>query len=285
MIAFRCAVYGKDTYIYDVIPAKTDEALRKIPQWLDAWVAKGRITRPQADEALRRVHATRSLAECVTDADVAIEVVPEIPELKQKVWADIDAAAPAKTYITTNTSSLKVSDFLGGVRRKDKTFSLNFTLPIEDDLVEAMWNPHTSEDTKALARAFLDSLELVRVETLKEQNGYSFNRIWRAIKKESLRIVDQGYCGYQDVDRAFMLAMGAKFGPFMLMDLAGLDVIKKVEETYYRESGDPSDKPPKVLSDLVEKGHLGVKTGQGFYKYPDAEYKRPGWLYRRDKAK
>jgi 3-hydroxybutyryl-CoA dehydrogenase len=113
-----------------------------------------------------------------------------------------------------------------------------------------------------------------------EATGYIFNRLWRAIKKASLYIVDKGYASFEDVDRAFMIGIPAPFGPFMGMDTIGLDVILAIEEQWYRESGDESDKPPKILVEKVKKGELGVKTGKGFYQYPNPSFKRPGWLKR-----
>jgi len=123
-------------------------------------------------------------------------------------------------------------------------------------------------------------LGLTPVTVNGEVTGYIFNRLWRAIKKASLYLVDKGYASFEDVDRAFMIGIPAPFGPFMGMDAVGLDVILAIEEQWYRESGDESDKPPKILVEKVKKGELGVKTGKGFYQYPNASFKRPGWLKR-----
>jgi 3-hydroxybutyryl-CoA dehydrogenase len=104
--------------------------------------------------------------------------------------------------------------------------------------------------------------------------------LWRAIKKASLYLVDKGYASFEGVDIAFMIGIPAPFGPFMGMDTFGLDVILATEEQWYRESGDESDKPPQILVEKVKNRELGVKTGKGFYQYPNPSYKRLGWLRR-----
>ena len=280
MIAFRCALAGKHPYIYDVLPGRLDEAGQKIRQWLRERVSQGRLTEEEAEAALGRVHVCRTLADCVADADLVIEVVSEKLDLKRRVWAEIDSLAPAKTILSSNTSSFRLSEMYVDVKRKDRTYTQNFQLPLEDDVVEVMWGPETSEDTRRAAKTFLKSIGMIVLETKKENKGYSWNRTWRAIKKEVLRLVDQGYSDVDDLDRAFMLVLGCKMGPFQIMDYAGLDVIRDVEISYYEDSGDPSDKPPKILEDLVAKGHYGVKTGKGFYTYPNPDFERPGWLYK-----
>jgi 3-hydroxybutyryl-CoA dehydrogenase len=277
-IAFRCAVAGLLVSAYDILPAKRDEGMQSICGWLELRVSDGRLSRAQSVAALDRLRICSTLADCVREADLVIEVVPEQLDLKQKVWAEIDRLAPEKTLLTADTSSLKSSVLGRDVRRKDRTFTLNFGFPVEDDAVELMWNDHTSEPTKDAARRFLVSMGMIYAETRKEITGFSFNRTWRAVKKECLRLVDQGYVDLQDLDREFILELGTRYGPFQRMDKIGLDVVLQIEETYYRDSGDPSDKPPKLLTDLVAAGHLGVKSGRGFYGYPNPEYEEPGWL-------
>ena len=280
-IAFRCVLAGRRTCLYDVSQAHLDAALHKIRSWLDERVGLGRLGPEKAESSWARLHPCDTLSECVADADIVIEAVPEILELKQAVWAEIDGLAPARALLATNSSSLRSSAIGRDVRRKDKIFNLNFGQPAEDDHVEVMWNAHTSAETKEAALAFLDSLRFIPLVTHKEISGFSLNRIWRAVKKEALRLVDEGYCDFQDIDRGSVLVFGWSRGPFQLMDAIGLDVVRDIELSYYAESGDESDKPPKLLEDLVAKGHLGVKTGQGFYAYPHPAFEHPGWLHRR----
>ena len=141
-----------------------------------------------------------------------------------------------------------------------------------------MWNSETSEETKEMALAFLLAQENVPIVTEKEIKGFSLNRVWRAMKKECLKLWAQNYIKPEDLDRAFMLEWGTPHGPFGLMDKVGLDIVKQIELTYYAESGDPSDIPPKKLDEYIEKGWLGEKTGRGFYTYPNPAYLEENFL-------
>lgn len=279
-IAFRCVLAGRQTFLYDVSRAQLGLALHKIRRWLDGRVEKGELPPEEAQSSWAALHPCESLSECVADADIVIEAVPEKLDLKQAVWTQIDDLAPPETILTTNSSSLRSSVIGRDVRRKDKTFNLNFGQPAEDDHVEVMWNVHTSAETKEAVLSFLSSMGFVPLVTHKEISGFSVNRIWRAVKKEALHLADQGYCDFQDIDRGSIMVLGWSQGPFQLMDAIGLDVIRDIELSYYAESGDESDRPPRLLEDLVARGHLGVKSGQGFYSYPHPEFERPGWLHR-----
>jgi 3-hydroxybutyryl-CoA dehydrogenase len=110
-----------------------------------------------------------------------------------------------------------------------------------------------------------------------ESKGFIINRVWRAIKREALRVVDEGHADPEDVDRLFALFWGIDQGPFGAMDVIGLDVIADIEDTYIAVATDPADRRSRVLHELVSEGMLGVKTGEGFYTYPDPAYATPGW--------
>ncbi len=278
MLAFRCALHGKQVALVDVDRQVLERAGGKIAGWLEERVSRGELSRTEAEAVRARIVAHDALTEALADADIVIENVPEQLELKQTVWAQIDALAPEKTLLTTNSSSLRSSEIGAGVGRKDKTFNLNFMTPTEDDMVEVMWNDRTSAATREAALAFLASIRNIAIVTQREIKGFSLNRVWRAVKKECLRLWAEGYIDPHDLDRAFMLEWRTGYGPFGLMDKVGLDVVRDIELSYYRESGDESDLPPRALEEMVERGDLGEKSGRGFYEYPDPVYLRPGWL-------
>ncbi len=272
MLAYRCAVYGKSVALFDINEAVLTKAKEKITNWLEKYAAQGRYTFKEAEAYAAAISYHKDMASALDEADLAIECVPENLELKQRVWAEIDQAAPEKTFLTTNSSSLKSSEIGRDVARKGKTFNVNFMTPTEDDLVEVMWNQYTTEETKKYALDFLHSIDCVPTVTTKEIKGFSLNRVWRAIKKECLKLWAEGYIQPEDLDRAFMLEWDTADGPFGRMDKVGLDVIRDIELSYYRESGDPTDLPPQALEDLVAQGKLGEKSGEGFYTYPNPSY-------------
>jgi len=122
------------------------------------------------------------------------------------------------------------------------------------------------------------NIGLLPLMVMRESTGFIFNRIWHAIKMESMTVVESGVASIQDVDRAWMIATEMPIGPFGLMDMVGLDVIDQVARVYYDETKDEKDRPPALLTDKIKRGELGVKTGKGFYQYPNPRFQEPGFL-------
>lgn len=278
MLAFRSAIYGRRVLVYDLSDLALETAEKKIKAWLEERVKRNTLTDCDVTCIKNHLHFTSNIDQAFENTELIIENVPERLALKQSVWEEIDALAPPEALLTTNSSSLKSSDIGKHVNRKDKTFNLNFMTPTEDDLVEVMWNSSTSEDTKAKALAFLKAQQNIPIITQKEIKGFSLNRVWRMMKKECLKLWAGGYISPEDFDRAFMMEWNTAYGPFGQMDKVGLDIVYQIELTYYDESKDPSDLPPKALEEMVKQGRLGEKSGVGFYTYPNPAYLQKGWL-------
>ncbi|MHA2283604.1 MAG: 3-hydroxyacyl-CoA dehydrogenase family protein [Promethearchaeota archaeon] len=212
-----------------------------------------------------------TIAEAVKDVDLVIEAVPEKLELKREVFPEIDKAASSHTIIATNSSSIPISKIEDVVERKDKVMNIHFydlfMLPVAD----IMRGTETSEETFEKGRAWLESIEIIPLEVKKECYGFVMNRIWRAIKKDCLKIWAGGHADIETVDKAWKLFCQffskADLGPFQFMDRIGLDVVYDIEMSYFKNSGYPDDKPPESLKEMVEIGELGVKSGKGFYNY------------------
>ena len=141
-----------------------------------------------------------------------------------------------------------------------------------------MGHPGTAPATVETIVRFLRELGLVPILVRKEIMGYAHNRVWRAIKKEVLALLAGGHTTVDDIDRAWILDFGGEIGPCGIMDKIGLDVVRDIENVYYRVSGDPADRPPSFLEAMFDEGKLGVKSGAGFYDYPNPAYERAGWL-------
>jgi len=212
-----------------------------------------------------------TISEAVKDVDLVIEAVPEKLELKREVFPKIDKAASPHTIIVTNSSSIPISKIEDVVERKDKVMNIHFydlfTLPVAD----IMRGTQTSEDTFEKGRAWLESIEIIPLEVKKECYGFVMNRIWRAIKKDCLKIWAGGHADIETVDKAWKLFCQFfsknDFGPFQFMDRIGLDVVYDIEMSYFKNSGYPDDKPPDALKEMLERGELGVKSKKGFYNY------------------
>ncbi len=278
-IGLQGASYGYTTWIVGHSDKSLNQALHSITQELEARVKNRKITMNDKKAILNRIHLSRDMKECADSADLVIEAVPEQLDIKRETFSQLDRICPAHTILATNSSSIRISAIEDATNRPDKVLNTHFYPPIwERPMVELMRGTKTSDETIERVRQFALGIGLTPLLVLKESTGFLFNRVWRAIKKECLHIVDNGVASYEDVDRAWMIFTGMKIGPFGLMDLVGLDVVRDIEMEYYHESGDERDFPPMLLVDKVEKGELGVKTGKGFYTYPDPVFQQPSWL-------
>ena len=235
---------------------------------------------PPADveTMVARITPASSLADAVSDADLVIEAVREDLETKRQVFAELSRLAP-DAILATNSSSLPSSQLASAVTDPGRLLNTHFFAPIwQRPMVELMGSGATQPEVLDAVERFARSLGLVTARVRGDSKGFIINRVWRAVKRESLRVVDEGHADPADVDRLWMLFFGTPYGPFGIMDMVGLDVVADIETSYQRVATDPADQPSTVLHDKVAGGELGEKTGQGFYAHPEPEYLRPGWL-------
>lgn len=272
-IAFHCLLWDKEVYLYDIKPQALERAVGQIRALL-----ADKLGPDQVKSALSRLHPSNNLADCVASVELVIEAVYEDTEVKRQVFGEIDRLAPPRVLIGTYSSAIPSSRMAEVTSRPDKVFNINMGDPTEEPFAEIMVHPRTSRETMAAALEFARSVNMVPIVTKREIIGFTSNRVWRAVKKESLHLVANGYADFEDVDRAWMMLHTSPRGPFALMDRIGLDIIRAIEMQYYLESGDERDKPPQFLDNMIAQRRLGMKSGRGFYSYPDPEYRRPGWL-------
>ncbi len=279
LIAYRCAVSGYEVSLFGYTANDLDLGCQKLLFLFDT-----HLEEELAEKAKNKlVTCTTDIKKCVSDADLVIEAVPEVLEIKRKVWQIAGSAMSGSALICTNSSSQPCSRMADVLLHPELAFNVNFSNPVEDDLVEVMRCRNTADQTLITAVDFLRSLKMVPIVTLKEITGYSYNRIWRAIKRESLFLVGNGYADFQDIDRAWMMDYETDCGPFGTMDKVGLDVVRDIENLYYAESGNETDKPPAFLDEMINRNELGIKTNRGFYQYPNPAYKHPDWPKKKGK--
>lgn len=278
-IALQCALHGYTVWLMDTRPEALQKAAQAQAMELARWVEQQRVTIEEKEAVVGRIHFTTDLQEAVAQTGLVIEAVSENLELKRQVFAQLDTLCPAETILSTTSSSIRASALESATQRPEKVLNLHFYPPVwQRPMVEIMRGSATSDETVALARQFVLSIGLTPLMVNRESTGFIFNRVWRAVKKECLRIVAEGVASPEDVDRAWMLAVGGSIGPFGMMDMVGLDVVRDIENIYYAESGDPHDAPPQFLLEMIARGDLGVKTGKGFYTYPNPAFQASGWL-------
>ena len=249
-------------------------------EYVGQWAAEGQVADGEGRRIVGRMSFTGDMAEAAQGAGVVIEAVVERLEVKREVFRRLDELCPLGTLIATNSSSIRVSKIEDATSHPERVLNMHFySNPWRSRVLEIMRGTRTSDEAVERAATFSRSIGVTPLIVQRESTGFIFNRVWRAVKRECLRVVDEGVASFEDVDRAWMSLYGTSAGPFGLMDRVGLDVVRDIEMVYYGESGDPRDAPPRVLLEKIERGELGVKSGKGFYAYPNPSYMEPGWLH------
>lgn len=210
---------------------------------------------------------TSSLEEALDDAWLVVESVPEKLEIKIPLWGQIDQAAPPDTIFATNSSSYPSRLMAEKVRDKARLCNMHFYMPPEVNAVDLMSDGETDRGLLDTLLAVLPEFGVHPFEARKESTGFIFNRIWAAIKRESLAVVAEGVARPEDVDGMFKVNWGVPAGPFQMMDLVGLDVVLDIENHYAEEFPHLPKQVRELLQSYVDAGKLGVKTGEGFYSY------------------
>lgn len=278
-IAVQCAAYGYNVKGYDTVADSYTKTLEKIRATMKT-TGKGPTVPMEAwEKAAASVKVLTDMEECLKDADLVIEAVPEVLELKREVFATMDKLAPKHAILATNSSSIPISRIESATNRPERCINMHFYQPaVGFILCDIMGGTITLSEVIETARNFIRSLDLIPLKVNKEILGFCFNSVWRAIKKHVLFLACNGYVDFRDIDRAWMVFTGMPYGPFALMDMVGLDVVYDIEMSYYNESKDPRDIPPPSFKEMIDRNELGVKTGKGFYTYPNPEWARPDFL-------
>jgi len=277
-IAALTAFSGRTVRLFDAIPEAIDRAANRIEREILPAIAEARQISGDSAAARERLTFVPTLAEAVTGVDLVIEAVREDVDVKREVFADLSRLAPA-AILGTNSSSIRSAQVTDVVERPERLLNTHFFAPVwMRTLLELMTCGHTNDEVMQRTQAFGRSLGLVTPIITVQSKGFIINRIWRAVKRESLRVVDEGVATPEDIDRMWMIFFQTQQAPFGIMDMVGLDVARDIEWSYQRETFDPTDVPSPTLLRLIEEGKLGEKTGEGFYTHPNPAYKDPDFL-------
>jgi 3-hydroxybutyryl-CoA dehydrogenase len=263
------AAIGKSVVMYEPDPARAEAGRERIAGNLDRAVAKGRLTNDERDATMERLIATGDIDD-VADADLVIEAVFEDLAIKTDLWRDLDRRAPGQATFATNTSSISIGRLAAavGAERRARFAGMHFFSPVPVmPLVELIRSADTSDETVETIRALSAELDK-RVIVSADRPGFIVNRILMPFLAESMRALEQGVGTAEDIDAGARIGLNHPMGPLELADFIGLDVCLGVMRVLEDGLGLEHMRPPKVLVDLVEAGHLGQKTGRGFYTYP-----------------
>ncbi len=265
-IAQVAAEAGFAVVMRDVEEGFVQRGLKTIEKNLNRAVEKGKKTKEDANEVLNRIQGTTSLAE-FKDVDLVIEAVIENMGLKKELYKELDQTCPPQTVLASNTSGLSITEMASVTGRPEKVVGMHFFNPVPVmKLVEVIKGAATSEETFKLIMEVSAKMGKEPI-AVNEAPLFVVNRILVPMINEAAYVLMEGVAGPEDIDKGMMLGANHPIGPLALADLVGLDVLLAVQDTLYRETGDSKYRACPLIRKMVRAGHLGRKSGKGFYSY------------------
>jgi 3-hydroxybutyryl-CoA dehydrogenase len=269
-IAQVMAAAGHQVRLYEPEVARAEAGRARIGANLERAVTKGKLTDDDRAAQLERVVVAPALFEAAAGIDLAVEAVFEDEQVKRDLFAQIDAIAPPAAIFASNTSSISITRLAAAVgeARRGQFVGMHFFSPVPVmPLIELIRGDETSDATEAAVREIAAELGK-QVIVSQDRPGFIVNRVLMPFLGEAMRAYEEGLATAEDIDTGAKLGLNHPMGPLALADFIGLDVCLHIMEVLHEGFGQPHFAPPAVLRQLVEAGHLGQKTGQGFYSYP-----------------
>ncbi|HDH09813.1 MAG TPA: 3-hydroxybutyryl-CoA dehydrogenase [Chloroflexi bacterium] len=265
-IAEVCARSGYDVVVREVNDELLQKGLDRIRKSMAKGVQRGKLTQEEMDAALARIQGTTKM-EDFAPCDLVIEAAVEKMEVKKQVFAELDAICPPHAILASNTSSLCITEMASATKRPDKVLGMHFFNPPPImPLLELVRTILTSDETLQTAQEFGKSLGKTTV-VAKDTPGFIVNLLLVPYLLDAVRALENGVATKEDIDTAIKLGLHHPMGPLTLLDFIGLDTTLYIAEAMYEEFKDPRYAPPPLLRRMVLAGHLGRKSGRGFYEY------------------
>ncbi|MDA0755891.1 MAG: 3-hydroxyacyl-CoA dehydrogenase NAD-binding domain-containing protein [Crenarchaeota archaeon] len=273
-IAQVSATAGYNVVLRDIKQEFLDKAMEKIKWSLDKLVSKGKISKDEGDSIFSRITPIVDLNEAVKDAEMVIEVVPEIMDLKKQVYAELDKVAKPEVIFASNTSTLPITEIANTTSRPEKFIGIHFFNPPQlMKLVEIIPGEKTGQNVIELTREFVKSVNKEAVLCRKDVPGFIINRLFIPMVHEACYLQDRTNATLEEIDSAVKFKLGFPMGIFELADFTGMDVIHKATvEMHLRDK--KVINPHKTVEKMFDEKKLGQKSGEGYYKYSDDKYER-----------
>ena len=265
-IAESAAAAGIEVALYEPIEPQVAKSRERIANSLDRAVSGGKRSSEEAEALLARITWSHEL-DSIADAELVIEAVVEDAEVKVKTFAELDRLLADDVVIASNTSSIPIAGLAASTGRPERVLGLHFFSPVPVmKLVEVVVGIETSDETVERAEAFAERIGKTAIRT-KDRSGFVVNFLLVPFLMAAVRMYEEGFASREDIDEGMKLGCGHPMGPLALCDLIGLDVLYSVCDSLYEEFKRDEYAPPPLMKRMVVSGHLGRKTGRGFYEY------------------
>lgn len=266
-IAEVCIRAGSDVVIVEAKPEFADAAYERVSKSLSRAAARNKITTDEADAALANLRVTVDYDQ-LADRELVIEAAPEILELKQEIFARLDAAVGSDAILATNTSSIPVIKVAAATKHPERVVGVHFFNPVPVmPLVEIISTLTTATATADAVAAYVKDTLGKNPVRAGDRSGFIVNALLIPYLCQAIRMLDSGYASAEDIDTAMKGGCGYPMGPLTLIDTIGLDITLAAADSLYDEFAEPHLAPPPLLRRMVDAGYLGKKSGRGFYSY------------------
>jgi len=260
------ACSGYDVVMIDIKDEFIERGIGNIEKSLAKLVSKQRMTQDESDAARSRISISTERGLC-SDADLVVEAVPEILELKQSIFSELDEICKSDCILASNTSSISITKIAESTNRPDRVIGMHFMNPVPlMELVEIINGKLTSDETNAAVVAAAEGMGKVPLST-EDSPGFVSNRILCPMLNEAILCLQEGVATKESIDGIMKLGMKHPMGPLTLADYIGLDTLLHIMEVLYEGFGEPKYLAADLLREMVAAGKLGRKSGEGFYAY------------------